>query len=71
MKGWGKQHRPDIISASEATGLRQSQIEVGVAAYKTGIQPHDQAIFKYWIFTCGARLDMQTRPIARCCLTEQ
>lgn len=29
MKGWGKLHRPDIIRASEATGLKQSQIEVG------------------------------------------
>ena len=40
MKGWGKQHRPDIVSASEATGLEQSQIEVRVAACKIGIQPH-------------------------------
>ena len=37
MKVWGKQHRPDIISASETTGLKQSQIEVGVAACKASV----------------------------------
>ena len=30
MRGWGKRHTADILSASNATGLKQAQIEVRV-----------------------------------------
>ena len=30
MRGWGKQHTAEIMSASKATGLKQAQIEVRV-----------------------------------------